>query len=105
MFGHPIILNFNKEDSTKKTFIGGFLSLCIRIAILIYVSLKLKRLILLENPNTSSEEFLIKHEDSEGQSVSWEELKLIFTPSLQRVRHKYLGKFKFNNETLRYIDL
>ena len=52
MFGHEIPLNFDKKGATYNTFLGGFCSCIIRIGLLSYVGLCLKRLILNEKDDT-----------------------------------------------------
>ena len=58
MFGHPIELNFNKEGSSKNTFLGGIVSICLKILLLVYVVLNVKRMILAESDDMMSEKFL-----------------------------------------------
>ena len=37
LFGHPIELNFNNRGSRHNTIIGGFISIFIRLGLLLYV--------------------------------------------------------------------
>jgi hypothetical protein len=48
MFGHIINLNFNRSGQSHNTFIGGFVSMFIKISMSIYVFLNFKKLILKE---------------------------------------------------------
>jgi hypothetical protein len=54
-------INFNKKGDTHNTTSGGFCSLIIKMAIAVYVFLNLKKLILSEGDETSSEAFLVDH--------------------------------------------
>jgi hypothetical protein len=82
MFGHPIQLNFNREGHTKNSFIGGVVSICLKIAMFVYVIINIKKLILSEDDDLMSEEFLLKHEELEEMKIPWKDLKFMFTPSL-----------------------
>lgn len=100
MFGHPVQLNFNKEGTNKNTFIGGFVSICLKISMFVYVILNVKKLVLSEDDDFTSEEFLLKHEDLEEMIVPWKELKFMYTPSIRKVRHNRFNKnFALNEET------
>ena len=59
MFGHTINLNFNKQGDTHQTFIGGFFSLFIKLAMATYVFLNLKKLWLYEEDSIKVE--ITKH--------------------------------------------
>ena len=74
MFGHPIQLNFNKEGPSKNSFIGGIVSICLKIALLIYIGLNIKRMFLSENDDLMEETFLQKQEELEGVDIQWSEL-------------------------------
>lgn len=69
MYGHTVNLNFDKKGDTHKTLIGGFFSLLIKIAMTVYVALNLKKLILSEGDSIGSEEFLLAHEEGEGDET------------------------------------
>ena len=58
MFGHPIELNFNKEGSSKNTFFGGIISICLKILMMVYVGINIKRMILAESDDLFEEKFL-----------------------------------------------
>lgn len=49
MFGHEIHLNFNKDGKQHKTVVGGACSVTIKLIMLIYVALNVKRLLLHED--------------------------------------------------------
>ena len=54
MFGHLILMNFNKRGNQHKTQIGAFFSIFIKFFIYTYVALTIKTLIFLEaNTNTT----------------------------------------------------
>ena len=106
MFGHPIQLNFNKEGNTKNSFIGGIVSICLKISMFVFVMINLKKLVLSEDDQLMSEEFLLKHEDLEAMNVTWKELKFQFTPSIRKIRdNQYDKNFTYNEETKKYIRL
>ena len=61
LFGHTIELNFNKEGSTYKTFIGGLISLIVKIFLLYYLILKTYVLVTFgDNTVTYQEAFIDK---------------------------------------------
>jgi hypothetical protein len=105
MFGHPIQLNFNKKGTSKNTLCGGILSVCLKIAILVYVILNVKRLILRENDDLMQEIFLQKKEELEGVDINWHDLQFEFTPSIKKVRNDRLGEFVYNDESRRFVEL
>ena len=45
MFGHPVVLNFNRQGNTYFTSIGGILSIIMNIVLLEYCLIKLGRMI------------------------------------------------------------
>jgi hypothetical protein len=56
IFGHVVHMNFNKRGPSHKTYIGGLLSIIIKIFIRIYVLLTFKSLIFMEENQTSAVE-------------------------------------------------
>ena len=55
MFGHVINLNFQREGDSHKTAIGGFFSFFIKLAMSLYVFFNLKKMILHEDDNNTTE--------------------------------------------------
>lgn len=49
MFGHVIQLNFNGNSSAQKTLLGGIVSIFIKVTMIIYVFLNLKKMMLYED--------------------------------------------------------
>ena len=45
LFGHQIALNFNRGGDSHTTVIGGFISIFIKIALLMYVALNVIKLV------------------------------------------------------------
>ena len=45
LFGHKIELNFNKKGSSHNTLIGGVFSILIKMVMLIYIYLLVKKLV------------------------------------------------------------
>jgi hypothetical protein len=66
MYGHTININFDKKGDTHNTVIGGCFSLIIKISMLVYISLNLKKLILSEGDELGAEEFLLAHEQADS---------------------------------------
>ena len=54
MFGHTITLNFDKQGDTQNTMVGGVFSIVIRVAMVCYVFLNFKKMLLLEKNSNSS---------------------------------------------------
>jgi hypothetical protein len=63
MFGHTINLNFDGEDDTHKTNIGGFFSLFIRFAIGVYVVYNFKKMIFNEEDKNFTENGILNLEE------------------------------------------
>ena len=49
MFGHSVVLNFNRQGETYKTSFGGFISIIINAVLLGYVALRYSKMINLED--------------------------------------------------------
>ena len=49
MFGHSVVLNFNRQGETHKTSFGGLISIFIKIVLISYVSFKFYNMINLED--------------------------------------------------------
>ena len=106
MFGHPIQLNFNKEGATKNSFIGGVISICLKIAMCVYVGINIKKLVLSEGDQLTSEEFLQRHEELEGVHIPWDDLRFIYSPSIKKVRNDRNGEeFIYNEDKKKYIEI
>ena len=54
LFGHRILLNFNKKGSSYQSILGGSFSILIKLIILIYFGFLTNSLIAHENDNTQS---------------------------------------------------
>ena len=63
IFGHQIAFNFDKQGSSHKTSIGGIVSILIKVLMLIYVFILLKRMFLLEQNRNSTLSSLNKADD------------------------------------------
>ena len=48
MFGHQIVLNFNKNGDSHTTFIGGFFSIIVKVVMGIYVYMNFMKLFTME---------------------------------------------------------
>jgi hypothetical protein len=60
LFGHLITFNFDNNGDTHKTIIGGFFSLIIKIMLSVYIYFRVKKLIFLEDANSSVSSMLLK---------------------------------------------
>ena len=45
LFGHAVVLNFNRGGDTHKTIIGGFFSLFVKLGMLFYIMLNVMKLV------------------------------------------------------------
>ena len=63
MFGHMIKLNFNRNGDTHKTFIGGFVSILLKILMLVYVVMRSHKLFTFHDPTIGTTNTLLKLED------------------------------------------
>ena len=71
---------------------------------LVYVGINVKKLVLSEGDDLTSEEFLQRHEELEGVHVPWDDLRFIYSPSIKKVRaNKYGDPFVYNEESKKYI--
>ena len=59
MFGHEVNLNFNKAGYTHNTLIGGLFSVLIKIFMIGYIAILVKRMTLSEANDHSCEDYLI----------------------------------------------
>ena len=74
MFGHTICLNFNKQGDTHQTFIGGFFSMIIKLAMGTYIFLNLKKLWLYEADSLNLE--ITKLDLDEMDALAYKESKM-----------------------------
>ena len=49
MFGHIITFNFNNQGETYKTFLGGSVSIFVRLLVTVFVVINVKKMILKED--------------------------------------------------------
>lgn len=54
LFGHPVQLNFDQNGPVHKTLLGGAFSIIVRLLIAVYVLRLLKKLIMADEPTTTS---------------------------------------------------
>ena len=69
MFGHTIKLNFNRQGASHKTYVGGCISLVLKLLILSFVVLKLIKLVHLDNATIGSTNTLLNLEDEGDKSL------------------------------------
>ena len=55
LFGHQVQMNFNQKGPTHNTCIGGFFSIIVKIAMLVYIFLRFKALLLYEEDINTTE--------------------------------------------------
>ena len=60
LFGHPIMLQYNRRGSAHQTACGGIFSMVVRLIIVVYTITLLKKLTGFEDDKNSSIESLIK---------------------------------------------
>jgi hypothetical protein len=56
-------LNFNNKGDSHNTMIGGIFSIIIKLFMVVYISLLIKRMLLSEGNDLSSEEFVVDFTD------------------------------------------
>ena len=61
MFGHTINLNFDKQGDSHQTFIGGIISIVVKILMFIYIGIKFDKLIYREGSSTAVAALLVKY--------------------------------------------
>lgn len=74
MFGHPVTLNFDKKGDTHNTWIGGIFSIFVKLFMVFFIALKVKKLVLREGAGTSNATIL-KKVDLMGD-VEWNDLRI-----------------------------
>ena len=57
MFGHQIVLNFNKNGDSHTTFIGGFFSILVKVVMGIYVYMNFMKLFMMEDAQIETKIF------------------------------------------------
>ena len=75
MFGHVVNLNFDRKGNSHNTWIGGIFSILIKLFMVVFISLKFKRLIYRDGPNVAVAGLLVKV-DLMGE-VAWNETNLV----------------------------
>ena len=102
MFGHRIAFNFDQRGDAHKTLLGGIFSIFIKVTIVIYVTLNLKKMILRED-NKLITQFSLTNLDELGEVKYHETGTRVFYEML-----KQLGGDEplfLSDETSRYITI
>ena len=73
MFGHQIVLNFNKNGDSHTTFIGGFFSIIVKVVMGIYVYMNFMKLFMMEDAQVETKIFSLKLD--EHPEVDYEDAK------------------------------
>lgn len=58
MFGHIVNLNFNRNNNSHNTALGGMISILIKVFMIIYIGIISKKVVLSEGNELSSEQFV-----------------------------------------------
>lgn len=67
MFGHIVNLNFDNRGDSHNTVIGGVVSIIIKLFMVVYIFCLIKKMILSEGNDLSSEEFVVEFTDKRDQ--------------------------------------
>lgn len=99
IFGHVIHMNFNNRGPSHKTYVGGILSIVIKIFIRVYVLLTFKSLIFMEENSTSA----IESMETEVPQVNFNTTDLFI---FNEIHAQSTGvPIKINNELKSYVDI
>ena len=104
MFGHTVNFSFNGKGDTHNTAPGGFFSVIIKLAVAVYVFLKLKILILSEGDNNSSALFLVDNSEGGSTHVDYSETQVILSPVLQKIKYG-IEEVEYDEETQKFIEI
>ena len=102
MFGHPITLNFDKQGDTHRTFIGGIVSIVVKVLMTIYILMKLGKLVFKDGSNNAVTALMVKL-DLLGEVEYFDtNLLLFYVLKKQKTR----GTINLDQPDLdRYIDI
>ena len=75
IFGHPVLLNFNKRGDTHNTVIGGCMSIFVIMFLLYYLGIHVKKMVLYEDDKISSKESSMTNEESQNTVLNYKDSK------------------------------
>lgn len=85
MFGHYVGLNFRKEGETHNTKCGGFVSVGLKIAMIVYIAQLLQKLFTHGSDAITVNEFLASKDEHYEDSVDYKNTHFIMTPTLMTI--------------------
>ena len=100
MFGHTIQLNFNKQGDSHQTAIGGFFSIFIRVAMLVYVAYNFAKMIFYQDDSNFTEAIPLNLDEFGDKNYNETDMFMYHVISKQKT-----GRVKLNDETYRHIDI
>ena len=86
LFGHVVNLNFNKKGDSHNTILGGVFSIAIKLFMVVYIPLIVKKMILSEGNESIWEEFLIDKSDIQP-IMPYKDSKFMIGHTLNKVRN------------------
>lgn len=101
IFGHPVLLNFNRNGSFHKTSIGGVFSLFIKVLYLAYMGFLVNQMV--NKLDDRSFTFIYKKTDT---ALEWHKTGVINYHQLQYYdQDGWLRPLWYNEEAKQYIDI
>ena len=99
IFGHPVNLNFNNNGSVHKTLCGGVASLLIKVIVLLYMVILLRKLVLQLDDRYFTA--ISSMNSAEMGDLHYSDTNLDFFFHLEKEQRPVY----YNNETRRYVRL
>ena len=100
MFGHPVSLNFMSEGDVHKTAIGGFVSVWVKLAFLVYVAIWFKTMIYREGDSIMNDMTPLEMEEDEYVAMNETGMTMFYQITKQT---SYSKALEINSETDRFI--
>ena len=100
LFGHIIAINFNRKGSTHKTFIGGLISIFIKILMWLYLGSKLYAMFWRTNDTMST----VNYKLPELETLYYDELGVLVFWVLRKTKGKE-ENFFLTKEMEKYLHI
>jgi len=101
MFGHPVLLSFNKKGNTHNTVIGGCISIFVLVILLAYFGIHFNTLINYGDDKISIKELSVNL--IEADEVRYQDMKYINTFAL--MNGEIMAPVKYDDDAKKHVTI
>ena len=104
LFGHIVNLNFNRNNNSHNTALGGLISILIKIFMIVYIGLISKKVVLSEGNDLSSEQFIYERSFGKDKVQLFNQTKMTVSHTLTKISNG-MNQVKYDDEARKYIEI